>query len=310
VDRDGRKDTLVFRADSGELRALLLQADGSRVAITIGRQERAGLRPVGYADVNGDGQPDVLWRNRQSGANELWLLRGVSFDRVALPPRSAGWRVAAFRPVFAGDQHADVLWHRRATGESTVWQLEGSGLAGEAALDPAPAGSVLAAVLDFDGDSFPDLAWKNVETGAVEAWKMRGASATALVVLGTIAPADAVAESGDLDGDGDDDLVWSSVHGEKRVVKAWFLEGLRSPVAGMAQELVATRHVVGLLDVDSDGRAEVITRKKWQEAQSYRAFTVLPTGSVDDSGAMHWNVEPVLLESLPESKFWSFLTAQ
>ncbi len=303
---DGRADTFFFHAGSGELRVMLLQPDGTRVPLTIGVQENPDLRPVGYADVDADGLPDVLWRGAKTGANEIWLLRGESFELMPLPEFPTDWRMAAFRD-FDANGRADVLWHRDETGESAVWWLDDGGVSTSYGVDPAPAGCVLAAVLDFDGDGYPDLAWKNLETGAVEAWLMRGVNTMALVGLGSVAPPAAVAESGDLDGDGDEDLVWSSKKGKKRVVQAWFLEGVETPAAGMAAQ--TSYSVLGLIDVDSDGRDEVVTRKKKVSAQSFKAFVVLPTGSVGEDGAMHWNVEPVPLESAPTKKSWSFLTA-
>jgi hypothetical protein len=308
LDGDGRADMLLFHAESGELHGLLLQADGTRVSVLIGTQDDPDLRPVAYADVDADGRVDVLWRGTKSGANELWLLGASSFVEVGLPARELDWQVAALRD-FDADGGADLLWHRAASGESSLWWLDGSGVVDEEALDPAPAGRALAAVLDFDGDGFPDLAWKDPEGGAVEVWKMSGATATALVALGTVAPANASAEAGDLDADGDDDLVWSGRKGKKRLVLAWFLEGMESPSTGLALQSAASRRLVGLLDVDSDGRADLVTRRKTQARQSFKAFAVLPTGELDEQGGMHWELEPVALESAPTSKAWSFLTA-
>jgi hypothetical protein len=307
LDGDGRADTLLFRARSGELHALLLQADGTRVPVLIGTQDDLALQPAAYADVDGDGMVDVLWRDPESGANELWLLHDMTFTEVALPARDPAFEVAALRD-FGADGRADLLWHDPATGQSTLWWLDGSGVQGEQALDPAPPGRALAAVLDFDGDGYPDLAWKDSESGDVECWQMSGATVTALVGLGSIEPADAEAAAGDLDADGDDDLVWDGRRGKKRILVAWFLEGVENPSAGLAMRGAASRRLVGLLDVDSDGRADLVTRKKSQARQSFKAYAVLPTGELDDEGAMHWDLEPVPLDSVPGSKAWSFLT--
>ncbi|MBP7867639.1 MAG: FG-GAP repeat protein, partial [Acidobacteria bacterium] len=34
-------------------------------------------------DFNGDGKPDVMWRNRVSGANAVWYLDGVAVTGTA-----------------------------------------------------------------------------------------------------------------------------------------------------------------------------------------------------------------------------------
>jgi hypothetical protein len=74
----------------------------------------------------------------------------------------------------------------------------------------------------------------------------------------------------------------------------------------MALEMPGSRRVVALLDVDSDGRADIVTRKK----QSLRAYAVLTTSTTDEDGVMHWDVESVPIGSTPTSKSWSFLTAE
>jgi hypothetical protein len=37
-------------------------------------------------DYNGDGKPDIVWRNTTTGANSLWLMNGTAYgSTVSLP---------------------------------------------------------------------------------------------------------------------------------------------------------------------------------------------------------------------------------
>ena len=36
---------------------------------------------VGTGDFNGDGKPDILWRNTTTGANAVWYMNGVTLSR-------------------------------------------------------------------------------------------------------------------------------------------------------------------------------------------------------------------------------------
>jgi hypothetical protein len=305
IDDDGRSDTLVYDGKTRELSALLLQADGSRVVQLIGEQTSGKMAPVGWADVDGDGEADVLWRDAKSGKNELWLLDGIVFTRRALPDQLEGWSIVAFRD-FDKDGKADVLWHDAKLRQSEVWWLDGTGLAGEETLDPGPANGSLVGVADFNGDGFPDLVWRDDDTGAVEGWRLVDTQPTGIVVLPSVGTKDSLAGVGDLDGDGNEDLLWLSSRGKKRpVLVAWFMKGLEAPDAGIALDLASLR-VVAVLDLDSDGRVEILTsgnsKDKTKSAASFGAWRVLPNGTPDANGELWWELEPLPEITLPFSK--------
>lgn len=53
-------------------------------------------RPAQISDMNGDGNPDVIWRNVATGQNTVWLMDGTTqVETVALPPRTdLDWQIA------------------------------------------------------------------------------------------------------------------------------------------------------------------------------------------------------------------------
>ena len=38
---------------------------------------------VGTGDFNGDGKTDILWRNKSTGQNVVWLMNGVTYSNYA-----------------------------------------------------------------------------------------------------------------------------------------------------------------------------------------------------------------------------------
>jgi hypothetical protein len=298
-------DALAFNMASGELSVLLLNSDGSREWQTLGKPTRASMRPVGYADVDADGQADVIWRNAENGANEIWRMNGAAYTTIALPDQPAEFRVKSFRD-FSGDGRADAFFHDAKAGTSEIWTLNGAGQTGVRAVDPAPAGMTLAAVADVDGDMKPDLVWRDPATGALEGWRMNGAIPSALFSLPN-APKDArPAGAGDLDGDGKEDLVWQALDDSARSIHVWFMNGMNAPAQGIAVRLARKARVRGVIDVSSDGRAELVVIAKG----GFAAYSVDPLGALNADGDMEWNTQSLDLDQVPASKRWHFLVLE
>ena len=47
-------------------------------------------------DFNGDGNADILWRHRTSGATYLWLMNGLSVAAQGALPGVSGWSPVVF----------------------------------------------------------------------------------------------------------------------------------------------------------------------------------------------------------------------
>ena len=50
---------------------------------------------VGVFDMNGDGKPDILWRNTTTGANTVWYMDGVNLISTAnlAPVADPNWSI-------------------------------------------------------------------------------------------------------------------------------------------------------------------------------------------------------------------------
>ena len=298
LDANGVSDALAVDTNTGTLAALLLQTDGTRSWQVVGTPSRTSLRPVGYADVDGDGQADVLWRDSASGANEIWRLRGTNYSVMALPSQGSSWRVAAFRD-FSGDGTADILFHSVSTGQSRLWTLSGAGRLAVLSLDPAPAGKALVAVADIDADGGPDLIWRANVTRALEAWVLSGIVPVASVALPTAPLGGSVAGVGDYDADGAEDLTWNVALNGVRSIHVWFMAGASAPKRGVALQLASQSWFRGVADLDSNGRDDLVLFG----ASGFQAFSVDP---VVGSGSK-WTTHALPLSATPNSVAWRFL---
>ena len=221
------------------------------------------IQPAVAGDFNGDGHPDLLWRNVSSGADSLWRMTGgVHTGTTELPAEpSTGWRLVGSGD-FDGDGHADLLWHRLATGETRVWLMDGPTFTTTSSLDPeadtnwVPVGSA-----DFNGDGYLDVLWRNVATGANRVWYLDELLATSGAAA--LDPQSdlhwTVVGTGDVNGDGHPDLIWrNGVTGANTVT---FLNGVSTIGTGaLPAEPDTTWAIVGVADFDGDRQPDLVWR--------------------------------------------------
>ncbi len=81
-------------------------------------------------DLNGDGKPDILWRNT-NGTNVVWYMDGATLTGWAQLPSVIGtnWTIAG-EGDFNADGKPDILWRNTSTGENFVWYMDGTTLTG------------------------------------------------------------------------------------------------------------------------------------------------------------------------------------
>jgi len=87
-------------------------------------------------DFNGDGKPDILWRNTTSGQNAVWYLDGVTVTGSAVLDSMADqtWTIVGTGD-FNGDGKPDILWRNTTSGQNAVWYLNGVTVTGFAVLN-------------------------------------------------------------------------------------------------------------------------------------------------------------------------------
>jgi hypothetical protein len=137
----------------------------------------AGWSVVAAVDMNGDGVPDLIWQDSNTGqvnVNYYGGSGGATMTGWALlnsGAGTAGWHVVGAAD-FDGNGVPDLVWQNTSTGQVNVNYYGGTGgstLIGFAVLNSGAqaAGWSVVGTNDFDGNGVPDLVWRNDTTGVV-----------------------------------------------------------------------------------------------------------------------------------------------
>ena len=161
--------------------------------------------PVPF-DFNGDGHPDIVWRNFSTGSTVVWLMDGGTgvLGTASLPTWPDGdlhWRIASLID-FDGDGTPDIIWRNTQTGRNAVMLMNGATLISTVELPAVPdLNWYLCGAADFDGDGQPDLVWRNVKSGENVIWLMNGGQIKSKVTLDTVNTEWGIVGVEDLNGD-------------------------------------------------------------------------------------------------------------
>jgi hypothetical protein len=144
---DGRPDILWRNLATGEMRVWVMHGVARRAVVATNppaladvNWEAIGVGDFGTspADSTPDGKPDILFRNRTSGKNVIWLMDGVNRTTgVFTNPDTVGdlnWRMRAVGDLGAWtgsavgprDGKADIVWRHAASGKIVVWLMDGA----------------------------------------------------------------------------------------------------------------------------------------------------------------------------------------
>src|ERR1019366_3412245 len=177
VNRDGKLDLVVTNcgadgcASGGPLAVLLGNGDGTfQPAVTY---DSGGRDPwsVAVADVNGDGNPDLLVANYASGTVGVLLGNGDGTFKAAVTYASgAAYPVSIAITDVNGDGRPDLLVANQTAGEGRVGVLLGNGdgtFQPVATDDSGGARADEVAVADVNGDGKPDLLTANEDSDTV-----------------------------------------------------------------------------------------------------------------------------------------------
>ncbi len=173
---DGKADILWRDIQTGDLE---LWGSNSGSAYSGFTGQDLGVVPMHwnvqqFADFNGDGKADLLWRDG-NGDVGLWLSASGSgfagFTRLDLGVTPSHWTVQASGD-FGGAGKADILW-RDSNGDVGLWLSNaGSGYTGFTKIDlgVVPNFWVIQGVGDFNGDGKADIVWRDTQTGDAGVW--------------------------------------------------------------------------------------------------------------------------------------------
>lgn len=179
---DGNPDLLWRHQLSGNLATWRMngttQVSGG--PLTPGAVADTAWEIVATADLDRDGDTDLVWQHATQGLISAWLMNGTTMveGRLLSPSTVAdtNWRIAGSGD-FDQDGHADLVWQHRTSGQASVWFMNGTTLVRGTVLSPAGVADTnwqIRAIADLNGDEQPDLVWQNIVTGYLAAWLMNG----------------------------------------------------------------------------------------------------------------------------------------
>jgi FG-GAP-like repeat/Lectin C-type domain len=158
---------------------------------------------VGAGNFDSDNKADIVWRNKVTGDNAIWLMDGTSGTPVASKAggekfitqvADSNWKIVGIGD-FNGDNKSDLAWRNSSTGENAVWTVNTNVLTNsgnffsttEQFIKNENGANVIVqgnnwrieAVGDTNNDGKSDLIWRNYATDENAVWQMNGNIAAA-----------------------------------------------------------------------------------------------------------------------------------
>ncbi len=183
-----------------------------------------------HADMNGDGQKDVILQHVQQGYLAVWLLNGMQLAETRMMNQllDPAWLLVAAAD-FNADGHNDLVFQHTTRGVLAAWFMNGPQVVEGVAITPGSVSDTnwrIIAAADMNGDSRPDLVWQNLATGRITTWQMNGTTMQNAGPFSTVGPTDPnwqMRGVADVDDDGTPDLLWQ--HVRTGHIAAWILDG-------------------------------------------------------------------------------------
>jgi hypothetical protein len=227
-----------------------------------------GISPRIGADFNGNGLPDILWRDYSSGRNYVWFMDGVKRTGTAeLPSLSdRNWRIVGTGD-FNRDGSVDILWRNTADGRNMVWYMKGTTRTGVADLPEVKNTSWrIEGTGDFNKDGHVDIVWRHYGTGTNLIWLMNGVTLTKQDYLNYTVkdPNWRIAGTGDFNKDGHLDILWRH-YGTGDLggrVAVWLMNGTTCTQGVYLDHTVKDLgwRIVGTGDFNKNGNVDILWR--------------------------------------------------
>jgi len=264
LNGDGAADVLWRHRDNGSNLIWLCDnspQDGSFVTSTVPLPTVAGedWLLVGRADFNADDQVDLVWRNEETGANQVWFMNGTTQSSIASFPSLAddSWVIAGIAD-FNADNKPDLLWRNVKQGQNAVWLMNGTSLISSISLPRVSSRAWhIEAAGDLTSDGKPDLLWRNQITGATSVWEMNGTSFVASRSLSAAVPDTRwrAADVMDYTGDSIPDILWRNQVTGQNVL--WQMNGLSVTATSNLPTVRSNNwYIAGMDDFSGKGRRD------------------------------------------------------
>jgi len=246
-------------------------------------------------DFNGDGQPDLLWRNATTGQNRIWLMSYATLSSVATLPTTAvlDWKVGGVGDM-NGDGYQDIVLHNPTTGGNAVWLMHDASYVGSTGLTSwNDADWQIVSVFDLGSDGKYDLLWHNDSSGDTTAWQMNGTTQTGTITYTKVNDTHwRLAGTADLRLLNQPDLFWHNAgSGGSGALAEWFMSGSAISSTTVLPQTVATSwRASALASYNGDSVPDVV----WQNTAdgSLVVWYLSSGGTLWYSGTISGNADP------------------
>jgi hypothetical protein len=228
-DLDGNHDLVWQNSQTGDARVWYMHgAAFTGQSDYLVQGQSPNWRLVGSADLNGDGTPDLIWQNSQSGDVYFWLMKG--HQRIAggyiAHKVALAWKIVGTADL-NHDGNSGLIWQNTASGDVVFWPMKGifwSGAYTYIARGNAYGWNVVGTA-DIDHEGNTDLIWQNALTGDVVYWHMNGTAFGGYSYLahGSRTEWHVVAVM-DMNNDTNSDLIWQNTLTGDVIV--WYMNGI------------------------------------------------------------------------------------
>ncbi len=165
---DGSNDILWRHSGTGRIWVYLM--NGSTVINGGGQGNHIAFTGLdweikGVGDFDGDGDGDILWRNKSNGRVWMYLMNGsniITDQHVAFS--GADWDIKGTGD-FNGDGKEDIVWRNESTNLVWMYLMNGTQITQNDLLSTLVGSWTLVQTADYNNDGNTDLLWKNSVTG-------------------------------------------------------------------------------------------------------------------------------------------------
>lgn len=272
MNGDLKSDLVWFNNATGQAVTFLMNGTTIASATAIGAANGANVDLKAVADLNGDGQSDLIWQD--TAGNVIgFIMNGTSIASAAVIANPG----AAFKVVGTGDLNADGnvdIVVQDANGQAVGFLMNGTALQSAAAIGGANGTQwSVKGMGDLNGDGKSDLVWGST-AGEATVFLMNGTTiASAAVIAGPQGANFSIKAVGGINDDFSADIIWQYSNGQ---AGAWLMNGASIAGAGAIGGANGSQfEVKDLADINGDGRLDLI----WENNSNGSAVGFLLNGT-------------------------------
>ena len=227
-------------AQSGQLAFWSLTGQTVNSGNVVNLTPSPNFKLVAEADMNADGQTDLIFQNSVTGQIAVWYMNGLTeIGSALLPSPDPSWQVSGAGD-FNGDGQVDLIFQNSQTHQVVVWFLSGSTLTGGGLVNASPSsGWNIVGVADITGSGRRDVIFQNATSGQLAYWTVTGQTLTGSNLFPNIPGANyKVVGITDLNNDNNPDFVFQN--SQTGQVAVWLMNGVVFQGGGLTSVAPAT----------------------------------------------------------------------